>query len=128
MNPQQGPSTAHEGSVATPTPHLHPDPKPSHGESDIGGSFASNRIALITQVSAVDMGEQIETAIIRNAQLDATAIDVVVSGEKVVLSGTVQSWAERRQADQAAWSSPHVAEVYNHIIVKARVRPEVRQA
>jgi hypothetical protein len=30
-----------------------------------------------------------------------------------------RSWAERRQADFAAWSSPHVSEVYNHIIVRS---------
>jgi osmotically-inducible protein OsmY len=83
---------------------------------------------LIAQVSAVDTGAQIERAIIRGAQLDATTIDVVVAGDKATLSRTVQSWAERRQADLAAWSSPHVTEVYNHIIVKAKARPAVREA
>jgi osmotically-inducible protein OsmY len=64
----------------------------------------------------------------RGAQLDSTAIDVVVAGDKVTLSGTVQAWAERRQADLAAWSSPHVTEVYNHVIVKAKVRAAAREA
>jgi osmotically-inducible protein OsmY len=79
----------------------------------------SNRITLTPRVSAVDTEERIKSAILRNAQLDAKVIDVVVAGDRVTLSGTVGSWAERRQTDLAAWSSPHVSEVYNHIIVKA---------
>jgi osmotically-inducible protein OsmY len=79
----------------------------------------SNRIALTPRASAVDTEERIKRAINRNSQLDAAAIAVVVAGDKVTLSGTVRSWAERRQADLTAWSSPHVTEVYNHIVVKA---------
>jgi osmotically-inducible protein OsmY len=78
-----------------------------------------NRIALAPRASAADTEEHIRNAIIRNAQLDAKAITVAVAGDKVTLSGTVRSWAQRRQADLAAWSSPHVSEVYNHIVVRA---------
>ncbi len=84
-----------------------------------GVHLVVNRIALTPRVSAVDTEERITSAIIRNAQLDAKAIKVAVAGEKVTLSGTVRSWAERRQADLSAWSSPHVSEVYNHIIVRS---------
>jgi len=40
--------------------------------------------------------ERIDVAIRRNALLAASAIDVVVAGDKVTLSGQVRSWAERR--------------------------------
>jgi len=52
-----------------------------------------NRIFLTPRASAADARERIEHAILRNAQLDASAIDVVVAGDKVTLSGTVRCWA-----------------------------------
>jgi osmotically-inducible protein OsmY len=83
-----------------------------------GVTSVNNAIALTPRVSASDTGERIKQAIVRNALLDAKAIDVSVAGHRVTLSGTVRSWAERRQADLAAWSSPHVTDVYNHIVVR----------
>jgi osmotically-inducible protein OsmY len=84
-----------------------------------GVTSVHNWIKLSPRPSAPDTQARIEDAILRNAQLDASAIDVVVAGDRVTLSGQVRSWAERRQADLAAWSSPHVSEVYNHIIVRS---------
>jgi len=84
-----------------------------------GVASVGNHITLSPRTSAADTQERIENAILRNALLDASAIDVVVAGDKVTLSGQVRSWAERRQADLAAWSSPHVSEVYNHIVVRS---------
>lgn len=78
-----------------------------------------NHIALTPRTPATDTADGIKSAILRNAQLDADAIGVSVAGDKVTLTGTVRSWAERRQADLVAWSSPHVGEVYNHIVVRA---------
>jgi len=84
-----------------------------------GVHFVENRITLTPRASSEDTAENIRRAILRNAQLDAKAIKVVAAGDTVTLSGTVRSWADRRQADLAAWSSPHVSEVYNHIVVKS---------
>jgi osmotically-inducible protein OsmY len=36
--------------------------------------------------------------------------------DRVILGGTVRSWAERREADQAAWSAPGVTDVVNNIV------------
>lgn len=83
-----------------------------------GVSSVDNRITLTPRASAVDTADRIRSAIVRNAQLDADAIKVIAAGDTVTLSGTVRSWAERRQADLAAWSSPHVGVVYNQITVK----------
>ena len=33
-----------------------------------------------------------------------------------MLTGTVRSWAEKNQAVEAAWASPHVTEVDNRIV------------
>lgn len=83
-----------------------------------GVNAVDNAIALTPRLPASNTAGRIKEAIVRNALLDAKAIDVSAVGDRVTLSGTVRSWAQRRQADLAAWSSPHVAEVYNHIIVR----------
>jgi len=42
---------------------------------------------------------------------------VDVRGERVILTGTVQSWVEREEAERAAWASPGVGEVDNALTV-----------
>lgn len=69
----------------------------------------------VAQQSAVK--SQIEAALIRNARLDAHGVRVEVRGDRVTLSGTVQSWIERDEAESAAWASPGVADVVNELIV-----------
>lgn len=76
-------------------------------------------ITLSSRPTAVDTQDRIARALVRNAQLDAHAITVTVTGGKVTLTGTVRSAAERVQAEQAAWASPHVTEIDNRIAVRA---------
>jgi osmotically-inducible protein OsmY len=51
----------------------------------------------------------------RNAQLDANHISIETEGGTVILGGHVQSWAEKEQAEAAAWSAPGITKVENNI-------------
>jgi osmotically-inducible protein OsmY len=67
--------------------------------------------------SPEEMKRKILEAIVRSAELDAKGITVEVLGDKVILSGTVRSWAEKQEAERAAWSAAGVSSVENRIVV-----------
>ncbi len=61
--------------------------------------------------------QQVRAALVRNAQVDSRTIRVHISGTTIELTGTVQSWAEYRQASHSAWATPGVTHVRNQIRV-----------
>lgn len=65
------------------------------------------------------MKTDIEDALRRAAELDAEGIRVEVDGNRVVLHGNVQSWAERNEAERAAWSASGVVAVEDDIVIAA---------
>jgi osmotically-inducible protein OsmY len=69
------------------------------------------------RVTPTDLKERIEQALIRNAETDARNITVEVQGSKVILRGTVSSYAEKEAAEETAWDTPGVTDVENHIVV-----------
>jgi len=70
-----------------------------------------------TGPSPDDLRKRIEEALVRSAETDAERITVTTEGRKVVLTGTVRTWAERREAERVAWSAPGVTEVDNRITI-----------
>jgi osmotically-inducible protein OsmY len=60
----------------------------------------------------------IERALLRSAEVDAEQIRVKVEGGHVTLTGIVRTWAEREEAEGAAWRAPGVTKVTNLIEVR----------
>ena len=77
----------------------------------------TNLITVKPAASPTDLKKNIEDALVRSAQLDANAITVQVQGSKAILRGKVRSWAEKREAERAAWLAPGITSVDNQISV-----------
>ena len=76
-----------------------------------------NTVQLKPDVEPSEIKRKIEEAFRRSAEIDASRITVETNGGEVVLRGTVRSWAERQEAERAAWKAPGVTRVVNQIAI-----------
>jgi osmotically-inducible protein OsmY len=81
----------------------------------LGLKGISNEISVVPPVTPNEIKTKIAAALKRSAILDASLIEVRVNHGTVILSGNVHSWAEREEAEHAAWAAPGVSEVKNLI-------------
>ena len=82
-----------------------------------GVKGVTNLIQVKPRVAPSEIKRKIEEAFRRSAEVDANRITVEASGGEVVLKGTVRSWAERQEAERAAWAAPGVTKVDNRIAI-----------
>lgn len=64
-----------------------------------------------------EVQRKIREALVRDAETDAKRITVDVEDGRVILEGTVRSWAEKEEAERVAWSAPGVQDVDDRISV-----------
>jgi osmotically-inducible protein OsmY len=85
----------------------------------IGVKGVTNLITIRERVLPTEVQRKIEAALVRSAETDAQRIKVEVKDHKVILRGKVRAWAERQEAERAAWSVPGVTSVENEITIGA---------
>jgi osmotically-inducible protein OsmY len=83
----------------------------------MGVKGVTNNVTVQPRVKTIDVRDKIEAAFKRSAEIDARRINVTAADGKVILSGNVHSWAERQEAERAAWAAPGVKQVEDRLTI-----------
>jgi osmotically-inducible protein OsmY len=71
-----------------------------------------------SQASPQEISAAIQKALTRDAQVEASHVQVIVDGGHVTLSGEARSFAERQAAEDAAWRARGVTDVTDNIAIQ----------
>lgn len=77
-----------------------------------------NLITVKPKISPTDIQQKISAAFHRSATIDAEKIQSEVIGNKVTLRGKVRSFAEKEDAENAAWAAPGITSVENKLQIE----------
>lgn len=87
-------------------------------ENLAGVKSVINLIGIKPKISSGDIQQKINAAFHRSANIDSGKISVEVSGSKVILNGKVRSFAEKEDAEVAAWNAPGVISVESKLEIE----------
>jgi osmotically-inducible protein OsmY len=111
-----------EGGFVTLTGHVNWNYERDEAEVTAGNvpgvHGIRSEIVLDPVSSAADVEDTIGQALERLAEVDANTLKVKTAKGTVTLSGTVSSWAAHDAALNAAWWTPGVTKVVDHIEVQ----------
>ena len=82
-----------------------------------GVKGVTNLMSVKPGVTMGKVTQNIEAALKRRAEMDAAKIKVDTSDGKVTLRGSVRSWPELKEAENAAWATPGVWSVEDRLAV-----------
>jgi osmotically-inducible protein OsmY len=87
-------------------------------ENLTGVRFVTNLVSVKPKITPYEVQQKINSAFQRSANIDAAKVSVEVVGSKVILRGDVRSFAEKEDAENAAWSAPGVITVESKLVIK----------
>ena len=81
----------------------------------------SNNIRISPKLKSADIKNKIFSAFHRSATLDSDSITISTEGGKVILTGKVRSFVEKKDAEKAAYLAPGVIQVENKLVIDTEV-------
>lgn len=87
-------------------------------ENLTGVRSVTNLITVKPRITTSDIQHKISAAFHRSATIDSVKINAEVAGSKIILRGKVRSYAEKEDAEKAAWNAPGVTSVDNRIKIE----------
>ena len=83
----------------------------------VGVTGVTDNLGVAPHGEPQDVKTKIEAAFKRSAEIDARRVNVTALDGTVILTGNVRSFAERQEAERAAWAAPGVTHVEDHLAV-----------